>query len=124
MEAVVALMTRKLVDQVRAPLHEELRRPRPRPDRGIGDRVFVEQRIFLAEGEPLDQREVRPTAQGARSADQVVFPVEADGVDHQRVTLPVATRVAHPLPYRGTDVRPPVQRDDACVVVLSAKSTT
>ena len=47
-----------------------------------------------------------------------MLSVEVDGLDHQRLSLPTATGVTHPLPNRGSDMRPPVERDDTHVVVL------
>ena len=94
-----------------------LRRPRARPDGRVVDGVLVHQVVAVHQGQPLDEHQVLAGAQ-ERPADLVVLAVEVRRLDYQRVAVPVAARVAHPLAHLRRDVRPAVQRHDARVVVL------
>ncbi len=94
-----------------------LRGPGGHPNRRVLDRVFVEQRVRVAKGESLDQRQVLTPAQ-ERPPDLIVLPVEVHRLDHERLTVPVSAGITHPLSDTGVDVGPSIERDDPRVVVL------
>jgi hypothetical protein len=49
-------------------------------------------------------------------ASQWIFAVEIRCLDNERVAVPMAARIASPLPDISRDVRPDVQRNDASVM--------
>src|SRR2546428_1172757 len=85
---VVALLGELLLD-----------RPRPRPHRRIFDRHRVLESGWARPRPALDQVQVLARALKIR------FRTEIPDVDHERIALPMATRVAKPLADAGRQVR-------------------
>src|SRR5258708_19700926 len=88
---VIGFMTGVFVDRTLTLRHLDRCRPRSRPGGWIVDREFVQERVLAGARETLDQVCVRTGAFQTRLA------FEIDGVDHQRITLPMSTRVSTPL---------------------------
>src|SRR6516165_5827458 len=86
--------------------------PRPRPYGRILDRGFVQERSGAGAGPALDQVQVLARALKIR------FRTEVRHVDDERVSFPVAARVAVPLADAGRQVRAPVH-DNVALPALS-----
>src|SRR5260370_4801471 len=81
--------------------------PRPRPHGRIFDRDLVREGLWSGARPALNQVQVL-----ARS-EHIGFRTEAGHVDHKRVALPIAARVAEPLPDARRQVGAPVHDDVA-----------
>src|SRR5713226_7011925 len=79
--------------------------PWPRPHGGIFDRDDVLERGWPSPRPALDQVQVLTRTL------KIGFPAEVRDVDHERIALPVATRVAKPLADVGRQVRTSVHDD-------------
>src|ERR1700731_2112036 len=88
---VIAFMAGVFVDRTLTLRHLNHCRPKFRPGGRIVDREFVHERVFAGARETLDNVCVRTGAFETRLA------LEIDGVDHQRITLPMSARVPTPL---------------------------
>ena len=106
--AVVALVACVLVDQLIDPCERHHRRPRPRERRRIRDGELVRDRVGADPREALHQARL-----GARPL-KARLPLEVDRLDHERVALPAAARVADPAWERA--MRAAIKRDDPCLV--------
>jgi hypothetical protein len=105
---VIPLVTGVFVDGIPTLAHRNHCCPRSCPHRRIFDSELVEERVSVGAREAFDQVRVRA------GVWQAGFAFEIRRVDNQRVSLPVATRVSHPL--TNVPMGTPIQRDDACVV--------
>ena len=103
-------MAGELVDRLVAPLQRHLHGPGLLPGGRIGERDAVRQRVRSGAGEPLHQ------VQAVGGAAEVALGGEVLRLDHQRVAVPVAARVAVPLPDLLRQVRPVVERYEPRVV--------
>src|SRR6266853_6521842 len=79
--------------------------PWPRPHGGIFDRDDVLERGWPGPRPALDQVQVLTRTL------RIGFPAEVRDVNHERIALPVATRVAKPLANAGRQVRTSVHDD-------------
>ena len=108
-------MARVLVDRAVQHRHRHRRRPGAGPDRGIRDGHLVVDGVGVRAGEPFHHVEMlAPRGHRADAVRDLAGEVAA--LDDQRVPVPVAARVAHPLLDRRIRMRAAVQRDDARVV--------
>src|SRR6266566_4314178 len=89
------------------------RRPRSGPCFRILDRKFVSERIRARAGEAL--RDAERFRIGALE-NHAVVRAEIRRLDHERIALPMAARVAQPLMQVLTDMRAPVHRNDSGAV--------
>src|SRR5258708_37139371 len=105
---VIGFMTGVFVDRTLTLRHLDRCRPRSRPGGWIVDREFVLEHVRAGARETLDQVCVRTGAFQTRLA------FEINGVDNQRITLPMSTRVSTPLTNGPMWTR--VQGDDATAV--------
>src|SRR5215467_8075887 len=109
---VVALMTGVLVYFVRDRTESRLPGPSPGKRRGIVDREPVEDRLRANACEPLDHMQILSGSSESGLACKI------GRVDNQRISLPMADRVPHPLPDIRWQVRAAVQWDDPWIVDL------
>src|SRR5580698_8221754 len=109
-QGVIAFVTSVLVNWAVARNQGKSRTPGFRECRRIVNRKLIDDRLRVGASKTYDQMQVRigPMEAG-------VFG-EIGGVDHQRLTLPMADRVAHPQPYRGWRMRAPIQGNHADVM--------
>src|SRR5579863_7877822 len=114
LHGVVSLVTRVFIQRGVALHHRNRCRPR------FGKRGWIVHGDLIVDGirigarEALDQMEMRSFAIAIRHAEAGHVPIgEVGHIHHQRIALPMASRIAHPLPDIPADVRPSVQRNDA-----------
>src|SRR5579863_853547 len=105
---VIAFMAGVFDDGTLTLRHRDHCRPRFRPRGRIVSREFVQERFLAGARETLDQMCVRTGTFETRLA------LEIDGVDNQRITLPMSARV--PIPLTNAPMRTRVQGDDASAV--------
>src|SRR5436309_5438572 len=85
-------------------------RPRPGPRRRVFDGELVVERVGGHAGEALGDLEGRRIR--VLKNHSIVAP-EVARLDDERRTIPVAARIAQPLPERCVEVRATVDRNDA-----------
>ncbi len=104
---VVAFVARVFVERTVVLVQGNLSGPGLRPCCRIADREPVVDRVRGDAGQSLDQ------AQAVRRPPEVGLAREVRRLDDQRVALPMATRVAVPLPDMVREWWASVQRDDS-----------
>src|SRR5439155_7949506 len=109
-QAVIPLVTGELKYRALGLHHRKLRLPGSCPGCRIVDREFVEDGVLV------DACEVFDHVQVFTGSSEVSFIGKISCVDDQRIALPAATRVAHPLADVWPQVGTPVQGYDASVV--------
>src|SRR5690349_12036544 len=81
--------------------------PGPRPHRGIFDRHLIGERLWAGARPALDEMQIL-----ARAA-VISLWTEICHINNQRVTFPMAARIAKPLPDAGRQMRTAVHHDIA-----------
>src|ERR1051325_1166258 len=103
-------MAGTLVNFFLSPLEAKHDCPRPRPGGGIFERDLVFERVRANTPELFDHMQV------FRRSHEVTLRVKIRGVDDQRLSLPMAPRIAVPLANRRWKVRPAVKWNDTGLV--------
>src|SRR5215211_5353123 len=106
-QAVVALVTRELVEQTAQSKYRHFRAPRHGPGRRILDSECVADHRVADAREPLDHVEV-----GAGAAKFALL-AEVRGLDDQGVAFPVAAGIALPEADRIRKTGSAIERDDS-----------
>ena len=103
-------MAGELDDRAKRRLHRHFSGPWSGPGLGIFGREAVEKRVLRNAGEAFDDAQVPAGAAEGRLAGEV------RRLDNERIPLPTAARISHPLPDAVGRMRAPVEGNEPDVV--------